>query len=76
MRRATYTEMGRIINFMNLHNETRVSCKNILVLVRMETSLLARWKKVLHEATDNKGKAPMEDRRLTAVLGMAIGHTR
>ena len=75
-RRVTYTEMGRVIKFMNLHNETSVSCKNISVLVGMETSLLARWKNVLHEATDREGKASIEDRRLTAVLGMAIGHTR
>ena len=75
-RRETYTEMGQVIEFMNLHNETSVSCKNISVLVGMETSLLARWKNVLHEATDREGKASIEDRRLTAVLGMAIGHTR
>ena len=75
-RRVTYTEMGRVINFMNLHNEIRVSCTNISVLVGMEASLLARWKNVLHVATDKEGKATIEDRRLTAVLGKAIGHTR
>ena len=42
----------------------------------LETSLLARWRSVLHEIGDKDGEQTAEDQRLTAVLGMAIGHTR
>ena len=40
------------------------------------TSLLAQWKDVLHEIGDRDGEQTTEDQHLTAVLGMAIGHTR
>ena len=75
-RRATYTEMERIIKFMNVRNDTRISRKNISVLGSMEASLLTRWENVLNVANDKEGKATIDDQRLTAVLGMAIGHTR
>ena len=38
--------------------------------------MLARWRSVLHEIGDRGGEKTIEDQRLTAVLGMAIGHTR
>ena len=42
----------------------------------MEASVLARWRSVLHELSDENGEQRTEDQRLTAALGMAIGHIR
>ena len=42
----------------------------------LETSLLARWRSVPHEIGDKDGEQTAEGQRLTAVLGMVIGHTR
>ena len=72
-RRATYTEMERIINFMSNHH---ISHQGISVLGGMEASLLTQWTNVLHVANVKDAKATTEDQCLTAVLGMAIGHTR
>jgi hypothetical protein len=75
-RQATYEEMGRIINLMNNHNRPHASQEDISMLGDLDTSLLARWKNVLHEIGDSDGEQTIEDQHLTAVLGMAIGHTR
>ena len=42
----------------------------------LETSLLARWRSILHEIRDKDGEQTNEDQRLTAVLGIALGNTR
>ena len=68
--------MGRIINLMNNHNRPKPSQEDISLLDDLDTSLLARWKDVLHEIGDREGEQTIEDQHLTAVLGMAIGHTR
>ena len=68
--------MGRIINLMNDHNRPQPSQEDISMLDDLDTSLLARWKDVLHEIGDRDGEQTIEDQHLTAVLGMAIGHTR
>ena len=68
--------MGRIINLMNNHNRPQPSQEDTSMLGDLDTSLLARWKDVLHEIGDRDGKQTIEDQHLTAVLGMAIGHTR
>ena len=61
---------------MNGHNRPLVVQENILVLGNLETSLLARWRSVLHEIGGKNSEQAREDQRLTAALGMAIGHTR
>ena len=61
---------------MNGHDIHHVSRKDISVLGDLEASLLAQWKSVLHEVSDEEGEHRAEDQRLTAVLGMVIGHTR
>ena len=68
--------MGRIINLMYDHNRPQPSQEDISMLGDLDTSLLARWKNVLHEIGDRDGEQTIEDQHLTAVLGMAIGHTR
>ena len=72
-RRATYTEMEQIINFLGAHH---ISHQGIAVLGDMEASLLTQWTSVLHMADVTDSKATAEDQHLTATLGMAIGHTR
>ena len=61
---------------MNDHNRPQPSQEDISMLDDLDTSLLARWKDVLHEIGDRDGEQTIEDQHLTAVLGMAIGHTR
>ena len=61
---------------MNGHDRLHVSQEDILVLGDLETSLLARWRSVLHKIGDKDSEQTTEDQRLTAVLGMTIGHTR
>ena len=61
---------------MNNHNRPQPSQEDISMLDDLDTSLLARWKDVLHEIGDRDGEQTIEDQHLTAVLGMAIGHTR
>ena len=61
---------------MNDHNRPHDSQEDISMLGDLDTSLLARWKNVLHEIGDRDGEQTIEDQHLTAVLGMAIGHTR
>ena len=73
-RQATYEEMGRIINLMNAHNRLHASREDISVLGNLETSLLAQWRRVLHEIDDKDKEQTIDDQRLTAMLGMAIGH--
>ena len=68
--------MGRIINLMNDHNRPNQSQEDVSSIDDLDTSLLARWKDVLHEIGDRDGEQTTEDQHLTAVLGMAIGHTR
>jgi hypothetical protein len=75
-RQVTYQEIGRFINLMNNHNRPNQSHEEAFSLDDLDTSLLARWKDVLHEIGDRDGKQTTEDQHLTAVLGMAIGHTR
>ena len=61
---------------MNGHGRPRVGHETISVLGNLETSLLKRWRSVLHKIDDKDDEQTTEDRRLTAALGMAIGHTR
>ena len=61
---------------MNDRDRPHASPEDISTLVDLDTSLLARWRSVLHEIGDRGGEKTIEDQRLTAVLGMAIGHTR
>ena len=75
-RQAMYKEMGHIINLINNHNKPKQSQEDISLLDDLDTFLLARWKDVLHEIGDRDGEQTTEDQHLTAVLGMAIGHTR
>ena len=58
---------------MNGHDRPRVGHETIR---NLETSLLRQWRSVLHEINDKDDEQTTEDRRLTAALGMAIGHTR
>ena len=68
--------MGGIINHMNNHDRLQASQEDISVLGNLETSLFARWRSVLHEIGGKNSEQAREDQRLTAALGMAIGHTR
>ena len=75
-RQATYEEMGRIINLMNDHDRPHANREDISVSGNLKTSLLAQWRGVLHEISEKDGEQTIEDQRLTAMPGMAIGHTR
>ena len=72
-RQDTYNEMGRIINLVNGHNRPHVDHK---IVQHLEASLVSQWRCVLHDTDDEDVEQTTEDRRLTAALGMAIGHTR
>ena len=61
---------------MNNHDRLQASQEDISVLGNLETSLFARWRSVLHEIGDRDNEQTIEDQLLTAMLGMAIGHTR
>ena len=51
-RRATYTEMGQIIEFMNCHDSEQASREEQSQLGNLETSLLTQWRDVLHMVVD------------------------
>ena len=65
--------MGQIINLVNGHNRPHVDHK---IVQHLEASLVSQWRCVLHDTDDEDIEQTSEDRRLTAALGMAIGHTR
>jgi hypothetical protein len=72
-RQKTYNEMGLIINLVNGYDRPHMGHETVQ---HLETSLVSQWRSVLHEINDENDEQTTEDRRFTAALGMAMGHTR